>query len=54
MIKSTGSPIVVPWGNIRLPHEIDGSCGVFRAPRESCALDANNDYDAVQTWLSLH
>ena len=45
---------MVPWENVRLPHEIDGSCGVFRAPRESCALDANNDYDAVQTWLSLH
>ena len=29
-------------------------CAVFRAPRESCALDANNDYDAVQNWLSLH
>jgi len=54
LIKSTGSPIVVPWENVRLPHEIDGSCGSFRAPRESCALDANNDYDAVQTWLSLH
>ncbi len=54
LIKSTGSPIVVPWENVRLPHEIDGTCGVFRAPRESCALDANNDYEAVQTWLSLH
>jgi site-specific recombinase XerD len=54
LIKSTGSPTVVPWENVRLPHEIDGSCGVFRAPRESCALDANNDYDAVQTWLSQH
>jgi site-specific recombinase XerD len=54
LIKSTGSPIVVPWEKVRLPHEIDGSCGAFRAPRESCALDANNDYDAVQTWLSLH
>jgi site-specific recombinase XerD len=54
LIKSTGSPIVVPWENVRLPHEIDGSCGAFRAPRETCAMDANNDYDAVQTWLSLH
>jgi site-specific recombinase XerD len=54
LIKSTGSTVVVPWENVRLPHEIDGSCGAFRAPRESCALDANNDYDAVQTWLSLH
>lgn len=44
----------MPWENVRLPHEIDGSCGAFRAPRETCALNANNDYDAVQTWLSLH
>ncbi|AMM18531.1 integrase (plasmid) [Burkholderia sp. PAMC 28687] len=54
LIASTASPIVVPWENVRLPHEIDGSCGALRAPRETCALDANNDYDAVQTWLSLH
>lgn len=54
LIKSTASPIVVPWENVHLPHEIDGSCGAFRAPRESCVLDANNDYDAVRTWLSLH
>jgi integrase len=44
LIKSIGSPIVVPWENVRLPHEIDGSCGVFRAPRESCALDAKLDF----------
>ena len=54
LIKSSGPSIVVPWENVRLPHEIDGSCGTFRAPRETCALDANNDYDAAQTWLSLH
>jgi site-specific recombinase XerD len=44
LIKSIGSPIVVPWENVRLPHEIDGSCGVFRAPQESCALDAKLDF----------
>jgi len=26
----------------------------FRAPRPTCALRADNDYQAVQAWLSLH
>jgi hypothetical protein len=45
---------VVPWESLRLPHEVDGSSGAFRAPRHTCTLDANNDYAAVQAWLSLH
>jgi site-specific recombinase XerD len=45
---------IVPWESLRLPHEVDGSAGTFRAPRPSCALDADNDYEAVQAWLSLH
>jgi hypothetical protein len=45
---------IVPWEALRLPHEIDGSRGTFRAPRASCALGARNDYEAVQAWLSLH
>ncbi len=45
---------IVPWESIRLPHDVDGSEGIFRAPRASCTLDASNDYQAVQTWLSLH
>jgi site-specific recombinase XerD len=45
---------IVPWESIRLPHEVDGSEGTFRAPRTTCTLDASNDYEAVQTWLSLH
>jgi site-specific recombinase XerD len=36
------------------PAEVDGSQGTFRAPKVTCALDADNDYQAVQTWLSLH
>ena len=46
--------VVVPWEQLRLPNEIDGSQGQFRAPRETCVLTANNDYEAVQAWLSLH
>jgi site-specific recombinase XerD len=45
---------VVPWEAIKLPHEVDGSAGTFRAPSATCALDATNDYEAVQTWLALH
>ena len=42
---------VVPWESLCLPHEVDGSAGSFRAPRPTCALDANDDYEAVQAWL---
>jgi site-specific recombinase XerD len=46
--------VVMPWERLRLPHEVDGSHGSFRAPRQTCTLKASNDYDAVQAWLSLH
>ncbi|MDW3686064.1 site-specific integrase [Cupriavidus sp. CV2] len=45
---------VVPWEQIQLSSEVDGSHGVFRAPRQMCALDANNDYEAIGAWLGLH
>ena len=45
---------VVPWEKLVVPHEVDGSMGLHRAPRASCFLRANNDYTAVQAWLSLH
>lgn len=45
---------IVPWESIKVPQEVDGSAGTFRAPVETCNLDATNDYEAVQTWLSLH
>ncbi|MFC4524890.1 phage integrase family protein [Cupriavidus pinatubonensis] len=45
---------IVPWEDLRLPHEVDGSSGTFRAPRQSCTLGASNDYQAVQAWLTLH
>lgn len=46
--------VVVPWEHLRLPHEVDGSSGTFRAPRQTCTLGATNDYEAVQAWLALH
>jgi site-specific recombinase XerD len=44
---------IVPWEFIRLPEEVDGSQGTFRAPIGTCTLDATDDYEAVQAWLSL-
>ena len=45
---------IVPWERLAVPHEVDGSHGTFRAPRSTCTLSANNDYDAVHAWLALH
>lgn len=45
---------IVPWEHIVVPGDVDGSAGTYRAPRASCALRANNDYEAIQAWLSLH
>ncbi len=45
---------IVPWEQLRVPHEVDGSNGQFRAPRVACLLNASNDYEAIQSWLSLH
>ncbi|MBK5204447.1 MAG: tyrosine-type recombinase/integrase [Polaromonas sp.] len=45
---------VVPWELLVVPGEVDGSHGTFRAPPESCTLNSENDYEAVQAWLSLH
>ncbi|MGT2453995.1 phage integrase family protein [Cupriavidus basilensis] len=46
--------VVVPWEHLRLPHEVDGSAGTFRAPRQTCTLAATNDYEAIHAWLALH
>jgi hypothetical protein len=45
---------VVPWERLQVPETFDGSRGAFRAPRASCVLSADNDYQAVHAWLSLH
>lgn len=45
---------VVPWESIRVPHDVDGSRGTFRAPKPMCALEANNDYQAINAWLERH
>jgi site-specific recombinase XerD len=45
---------IVPWEQLRMPHEVDGSRGQFRAPADACLLNASNDYEAIQSWLALH
>ncbi|XUW93808.1 site-specific integrase (plasmid) [Burkholderia sp. M6-3] len=54
LIATNNPDSIVPWESLRLPHEVDGSAGTFRAPPATCTLDASNDYEAVQAWLSLH
>lgn len=54
LISVTQPDGIVPWEQLRLPHEVDGSTGTFRAPREACTLNGTNDYEAVQAWLALH
>ena len=45
---------LVPWERLVVLEDLDGSRGTFRAPRAACAMRADNDYQAVQAWLSLH
>lgn len=54
LVRSEPRGIVVPWESLRLPHEVDGSAGTFRAPAATCTLDARNDYEAIKAWLGLH
>jgi integrase len=44
---------VVPWEKLRVPQEVDGSRGTFRAPKATSTLDADNDYEAASAWLAL-
>jgi site-specific recombinase XerD len=54
LVDMSGPGTIVPWEQLRVPQEVDGSAGTFRAPKQTCTLDADNDYAAVHAWLSLH
>lgn len=43
----------LPLEAIRLPVDLDGRAGINRADERRCRIDALNDYQAIQTWLSL-
>ncbi|WP_059414381.1 site-specific integrase [Cupriavidus basilensis] len=54
LIAAERTSIVTPWEQLRLPHDVDGSAGAFRALASSCILGVENDYEAIQAWLALH
>ncbi|MGF6916078.1 hypothetical protein [Paraburkholderia sp. 40] len=54
MIVTEAASPVTPWENILVPHEVDGSCGIFRAPKQVCAIEADNDWLAINAWLERH
>ncbi|MBM5581005.1 phage integrase family protein [Burkholderia pseudomallei] len=54
LIVAVPSGSIVPWEQLCVPHEVDGSRGQFCASESACLLKASNDYEAVQSWLSLH
>lgn len=54
VMKEPEHNIIVPWERLAVPEVIDGSQGAFRAPKATCVLRADNDYQAVQTWLAMH
>ncbi|MGF6536737.1 hypothetical protein OKW32_000023 [Paraburkholderia youngii] len=41
LIISSRQGELVPWESLQVPHEVDGSQGTFRAPKATCALDAD-------------
>jgi integrase len=45
---------IAPWEVLKIPSELDGTQGLFRAPRETCSLSARNDYEAVKAWIDRH
>jgi site-specific recombinase XerD len=42
---------VVPLDKLVVPAHLDGSDGVFRAPKHLCLIEASNDYEAILIWL---
>ncbi len=42
---------LLPLEKIVVPAALDGSAGRFRRPQVECLMDAQNDYEAVLTWL---
>lgn len=43
---------IVPLENLTLPEKLTGEFGINRAPATACALDAQNDLEAIRSWLN--
>jgi site-specific recombinase XerD len=52
-LVATPTAVTRPWEGLVVPTDLDGSRGTFRAPRATCALDADDDHAAVHAWLEL-
>lgn len=42
---------IVPLDKFIVPAALDGSQGLYRAPKPLCMLTAHNDFDAILAWL---
>ncbi|WP_057395295.1 phage integrase family protein, partial [Ralstonia solanacearum] len=42
---------LLPLEKIVVPSALDGSAGRYRRPQAECLMEAENDYEAVLTWL---
>lgn len=49
----TRSSGVAPLERLFLPEHLDGAAGSNRAPEHRCRIDARDDLQAIQSWLSL-
>ncbi|WP_156516894.1 phage integrase family protein [Delftia sp. GW456-R20] len=47
----TPATAIRPMEKLIIPKVLDGSAGKFRMPASYCALNAENDYQAVEAWL---
>ena len=52
-VLTPGEGRAVPLEAMRLPATLDGRAGRNRAELHRCRIDADHDYAAIQTWLSL-
>ncbi|MEJ8825106.1 phage integrase family protein [Variovorax humicola] len=43
---------MVPLEKFRIPPELDGRAGRYRAPPERCSIAARNDHEALHAWLA--
>lgn len=54
LVPVASHQLVGLYAGLLVSKELDGSCGVLRAPTGTCALHAVNDFEAVNAWLDLH
>jgi len=49
-----GTPALAPIERLRVKGELSGAAGRNRGPLAQCRLYAENDLEAIRTWLSLY